>query len=65
VAVRTILQLGDPGIAGNRRAGLLIPLRPGFVCWSRTLADTLAHWRASTGYGRGDCRAADWCRESA
>jgi peptide deformylase len=52
VAVRTVLQLGDPG--------LRIVARPvadpgsseirGLVA---DLADTLAHWWASTGYGRG------------
>jgi len=52
VAVRTILQLGNPGLRevaesvvdrGAHEIRVLVA----------DLADTLAHWRANTGYGRG------------
>ena len=52
MAVRTVLQLGDPGLRavaqpvedpGSEKIRGLVA----------DLADTLAHWRASTGYGRG------------
>jgi peptide deformylase len=52
VAVRTILQLGDPAlreIAGRVRD----PAAPEIRLLVADLADTLAHWRTSTGYGRG------------
>jgi peptide deformylase len=52
VAVRTILQLGDPGLREvcERVAD---PTSSQIRELVRDLADTLAHWRASTGYGRG------------
>ncbi|HTV58625.1 MAG TPA: peptide deformylase [Verrucomicrobiae bacterium] len=52
MAVRTILQLGDPGLrevaqrVADARAGEIREL-------VADLADTLAHWRRATGYGRG------------
>jgi len=50
--VRNVLQLGDPGLRAVSR-----PVRdPGSMeirALVRDLADTLAHWRAGTGYGRG------------
>jgi peptide deformylase len=50
--VRSVLQLGDPGLRTVSR-----PVAdPGSVeigALVRDLADTLAHWRAGTGYGRG------------
>jgi peptide deformylase len=52
VAVRTVLQLGDPGL----RAVAQPVADPGSAeirALVADLADTLAHWRASTGYGRG------------
>jgi peptide deformylase len=52
VAVRTILQLGDPGLreVASRVADLAAREIRLLVA---DLADTLAYWRASTGYGRG------------
>jgi peptide deformylase len=52
VAVRTILQLGDPGLREvcDRVAN---PASPEIRALVEDLADTLAYWRASTGYGRG------------
>ena len=52
VAVRTILQLGDPGLreVASRVAD---PAACEIRLLVADLADTLAHWRASTGYGRG------------
>src|SRR5580692_6446521 len=52
MAIQTVLQLGDPRLreiasaAGN-------PQSPEIGALVKDLADTLAHWRASTGYGRG------------
>ena len=52
VAVRTILQLGDPGL--RKVAELVVnPLAHEIRVLVADLADTLAHWRATTGYGRG------------
>jgi peptide deformylase len=52
VAVRTVLQLGDPALRAVAR-----PVADPGLAEIRELvadlADTLAHWRASTGYGRG------------
>jgi peptide deformylase len=52
VAVRTVLQLGDPGLRAVAR-----PVEDPGSAETRSLvadlSDTLAHWRASTGYGRG------------
>jgi peptide deformylase len=52
VAVKTILQLGDPGLreVASRVAD---PAAREIRLLVADLADTLAHWRASTGYGRG------------
>ena len=52
MAVRAILQLGDPGLrmVAQRVAD---PSSREIQALVRDLADTLAHWRASTGYGRG------------
>jgi len=52
VAVRTILQLGDPGLR-EIAAQVLDPAAREIRLLVADLADTLAHWRASTGYGRG------------
>jgi len=52
VAIRTVLQLGDPKL--REIAARVDP--PGSVetaALVRDLADTLAHWRKATGYGRG------------
>src|SRR5712672_24689 len=52
VAVRTILQLGDPGLR-EVPARVVDPLAHEIRPLVADLADTLAHWRANTGYGRG------------
>jgi len=52
VAVRTVLQLGDPGLR-EVAARVADPTAPEIRALAQDLADTLAHWRASTGYGRG------------
>lgn len=50
--IRTILQLGDPVLrqVSNRVAD---PTSGEVHELVRDLADTLAHWRSTTGYGRG------------
>jgi peptide deformylase len=52
VAVRTILQLGDPGLREvcERVAN---PASSEIRALVEALADTLAYWRTNTGYGRG------------
>lgn len=50
--VRTILQLGDPGLRAIA-APVDDPGAPQIRALVTDLADTLAHWRAETGYGRG------------
>jgi peptide deformylase len=52
LAVRTVLQLGDPGLREvcERVAN---PASSEIRALTEDLADTLAHWRATTGYGRG------------
>jgi peptide deformylase len=52
MAVQTILQLGDPGL---REAcdWVANPAVPEIRSLVQDLADTLAYWRANTGYGRG------------
>jgi peptide deformylase len=52
VAVRTVLQLGDPGLRAvcERVAN---PASSEIRALVADLAETLAYWRASTGYGRG------------
>ena len=52
VAVRTVLQLGDPGLRAVARA-VADHTSAEIQDLVRDLADTLAYWRASTGYGRG------------
>jgi len=52
VAVRTILQLGDPGLR-EVAARVVDSAAPEIRVLVADLADTLAHWRATTGYGRG------------
>jgi peptide deformylase len=50
--IRPILQLGDPTL---RQKSLPVPnpSAPEIAALIQDLADTLAHWRATTGYGRG------------
>lgn len=52
MAIRTILQLGDPTL---RQSCMTVadPASSEIGDLVRDLADTLAHWRAETGYGRG------------
>ena len=50
--VRTIVQLGDP-ILREKCARVVDPRSPEMRELVGDLADTLAYWRAETGYGRG------------
>lgn len=50
--VRTILQLGDP-LLREKSLSVEDPAAHGVQELVRDLADTLAHWRSATGYGRG------------
>jgi peptide deformylase len=50
--VRTVLQLGDP-LLREVCAPVADPTSPEVAAIVADLADTLAHWRAETGYGRG------------
>ena len=52
MAVRTVLQLGDPGLR-EVAARVSDPASVEIRALVEDLADTLAHWRAATGYGRG------------
>jgi peptide deformylase len=52
MAIRTILQLGDPGLREVAKK-LTDPAAPQIHALVEDLADTLAFWRKSTGYGRG------------
>ncbi|MGA2099262.1 MAG: peptide deformylase [Candidatus Acidiferrum sp.] len=51
MAIRTILQLGDPGLREIARP-VEDPGAPEVREVVADLADTLAHWRRTTGYGR-------------
>jgi peptide deformylase len=50
--VKTVLQLGDPRL---RQIALPVedPASPQVTSLVKDLANTLAHWRSATGYGRG------------
>lgn len=50
--LRPILQLGNPILRKKSRA-VANPSAPEIAALIQDLADTLAHWRATTGYGRG------------
>lgn len=52
MAIRPILQLGDP-VLRERCARVEDPTSGDIRELVRDLADTLAHWRNNTGYGRG------------
>jgi len=52
MAIRTVLQLGDPGLREVAKR-VPDPRAPGIRTLVEDLADTLAFWRQSTGYGRG------------
>ena len=52
MTIRTVLQLGDPGL---REVAKRVddPAAAEIRALVGDLSDTLAHWRATTGYGRG------------
>lgn len=50
--VRPVLQLGDP-LLRQKAAKVADPTARGIHDLVQDLADTLAHWRSATGYGRG------------
>jgi peptide deformylase len=52
MAIREIVQLGDPRLR-MVCAPVQDPWSPTLADTIRDLADTLAHWHATTGYGRG------------
>jgi peptide deformylase len=52
MSIRQVLQLGDPTLR-ERSLTLDDPTLPEVRSLTQDLADTLAHWRAETGYGRG------------
>lgn len=52
MAVRPVLQLGDPVLREAARE-VRDPSAPEIAALVQDLHDTLAHWRAATGYGRG------------
>src|SRR5579863_10547161 len=50
--LKPILQLGNP-ILRQKSLPVFDPSAPEIAALIRDLADTLSHWRATTGYGRG------------
>jgi peptide deformylase len=52
MAIRTVLQLGDPGLRVLAKR-VENPAAPEIRTLVDDLGDTLAYWRQSTGYGRG------------
>jgi peptide deformylase len=52
MAIRKILQLGDPALREVAKP-VNDPTAPEIRALVEDLADTLAHWRKTTGYGRG------------
>ena len=50
--IRPILQLGDP-VLRQKALEVEDPTAPEVQALVQNLADTLAHWRSATGYGRG------------
>ena len=51
MAVRTVLQLGDPGLREIAKS-VEDPSAPEIRALVEDLADTLAYWKKTTGYGR-------------
>lgn len=51
MAIRTLLQLGDPQLREACRK-VPVPMAPEIQAVVTDLADTLRHWRTQTGYGR-------------
>jgi len=52
MAIRTVLQLGDPGLREVCKK-VEDPAAPETRTLIEDLSDTLAYWRKNTGYGRG------------
>ena len=52
MGVRPVLQLGDP-LLREKCAAVEDPTSAGIKDLVEDLQDTLAHWRSTTGYGRG------------
>jgi peptide deformylase len=52
MAIRTVLQLGDPGLREVAKK-VVDPAAPEIRALVEDLSDTLAYWRGTTGYGRG------------
>jgi peptide deformylase len=52
MAIQPILRLGDPRLREIARP-VEDPAAPEIAALIKDLADTLAHWRSTTGYGRG------------
>ena len=52
MAVRPVLQLGDPRLR-EKCASVEVPASDEIKDLVQDLQDTLAHWRSTTGYGRG------------
>jgi peptide deformylase len=52
MAIRTVLQLGDPGLREVAKR-VNDPAAPEIRGLVEDLSDTLAYWRETTGYGRG------------
>jgi peptide deformylase len=52
MAVRTVIQLGDPGLREVAKR-VENPAAPEIRALVEDLGDTLAYWRKTTGYGRG------------
>lgn len=52
MAIRTLRQLGDP-VLREIASPVVDPSGPEIAALIQDLADTLAHWRRTTGYGRG------------
>jgi peptide deformylase len=50
--IKPILQLGDP-ILRQKSLPVVDPAAPNIATLVTDLADTLGHWRSTTGYGRG------------
>jgi peptide deformylase len=51
MAIRTVLQLGDP-VLREIAGPVADPAAPEIAALVEDLADTLAHWKKTTGYGR-------------
>jgi len=51
MAIRTVLQLGDPGLREIAKS-VEDPSAPEIRALVEDLADTLAYWKKTTGYGR-------------